>query len=72
MRQLNVTGGGCGKDQRQIEQIATACMPLFRQEPGALEGRSPCSLRDVSRIFDPDRDGLAALTVLDGKEHSTE
>jgi S-methylmethionine-dependent homocysteine/selenocysteine methylase len=28
--QLNVMGGCCGTDHRHIEQIATACAPLFR------------------------------------------
>lgn len=28
--QLNVMGGCCGTDDRHIEQIATACLPLFR------------------------------------------
>lgn len=30
LRQLNVLGGCCGTDQRHIEQISTACLPLFR------------------------------------------
>lgn len=29
--QLNVMGGCCGTDHRHIEQIASACLPLFRQ-----------------------------------------
>jgi len=35
--QLNVMGGCCGTDHRHIEQIASACLPLFRNatEPGA-------------------------------------
>ncbi|HET7854023.1 MAG TPA: homocysteine S-methyltransferase family protein [Candidatus Methylomirabilis sp.] len=28
--QLNVLGGCCGTDHRHVEQIATACLPLFR------------------------------------------
>ena len=28
--QLNVMGGCCGTDQRHIEEIASACLPLFR------------------------------------------
>jgi len=27
---LNVMGGCCGTDHRHVEQIATACVPLFR------------------------------------------
>ena len=27
---LNVMGGCCGTDHRHIEQIASACVPLFR------------------------------------------
>ena len=27
---LNVMGGCCGTDHRHVEQIATACAPLFR------------------------------------------
>ena len=27
---LNVFGGCCGTDHRHIEQIAAACVPLFR------------------------------------------
>ena len=30
MPQLNVMGGCCGTDQRHIESIASACLPLFR------------------------------------------
>ena len=30
LRQLNVMGGCCGTDHRHIEQIASACLPLFR------------------------------------------
>ena len=30
LRRLNVLGGCCGTDHRHIEQIASACMPLFR------------------------------------------
>lgn len=33
LRQLNVMGGCCGTDNRHIEQIASACMPLFRVRP---------------------------------------
>lgn len=29
LRHLNVMGGCCGTDERHIEQIATACVPLF-------------------------------------------
>lgn len=29
--QLNVMGGCCGTDHRHVEQIATACSPLFRK-----------------------------------------
>jgi homocysteine S-methyltransferase len=29
--QLNVMGGCCGTDHRHVEQIASACLPLFRQ-----------------------------------------
>jgi hypothetical protein len=29
LRQLNVMGGCCGTDERHIERIATACLPLF-------------------------------------------
>lgn len=29
LQQLNVMGGCCGTDQRHIEAIATACLPLF-------------------------------------------
>jgi homocysteine S-methyltransferase len=32
LRHLNVMGGCCGTDDRHIEQIATACAPLFRQK----------------------------------------
>jgi S-methylmethionine-dependent homocysteine/selenocysteine methylase len=28
LRQLNVLGGCCGTDERHIERIATACLPL--------------------------------------------
>jgi S-methylmethionine-dependent homocysteine/selenocysteine methylase len=31
LRQLNVMGGCCGTDHRHVEQIASACLPLFRQ-----------------------------------------
>jgi homocysteine S-methyltransferase len=31
LRQLNVMGGCCGTDERHVEQIAIACLPLFRQ-----------------------------------------
>jgi methionine synthase I (cobalamin-dependent) len=27
---LNVMGGCCGTDHRHVEQIASACLPLFR------------------------------------------
>jgi homocysteine S-methyltransferase len=30
LRRLSVMGGCCGTDHRHIEQIATACLPLFR------------------------------------------
>jgi S-methylmethionine-dependent homocysteine/selenocysteine methylase len=30
LRHLNVMGGCCGTDHRHVEQIATACSPLFR------------------------------------------
>ena len=30
LRNLNVMGGCCGTDHRHVEQIANACMPLFR------------------------------------------
>lgn len=30
LRHLNVMGGCCGTDHRHIEQIASACLPLFR------------------------------------------
>ena len=30
LRQLNVMGGCCGTDHRHIDQIAEACVPLFR------------------------------------------
>lgn len=30
LRQLNVMGGCCGTDHRHIEQIASACLPLFQ------------------------------------------
>lgn len=30
LHQLSVMGGCCGTDDRHIEQIATACLPLFR------------------------------------------
>ena len=31
LRHLNVMGGCCGTDHRHIEQIASACLPLFRE-----------------------------------------
>lgn len=31
LKQLNVMGGCCGTDHRHIEQIALACLPLFRE-----------------------------------------
>ena len=31
LSQLNVMGGCCGTDHRHIEQIAAACLPLFRK-----------------------------------------
>jgi homocysteine S-methyltransferase len=30
LKHLNVMGGCCGTDHRHIEQIALACLPLFR------------------------------------------
>lgn len=30
LRQLNVIGGCCGTDHRHVEQLALACLPLFR------------------------------------------
>ncbi len=33
LRQLSVMGGCCGTDHRHIEQIASACLPLFRTVP---------------------------------------
>ena len=30
LRQLNVMGGCCGTDHRHVEQVALACLPLFR------------------------------------------
>lgn len=30
LKHLNIMGGCCGTDHRHIEQIATACLPLFR------------------------------------------
>lgn len=33
LSQLNVMGGCCGTDHRHIEQIASACLPLFRNAP---------------------------------------
>jgi len=30
LQRLNVMGGCCGTDHRHVEQIATACVPLFR------------------------------------------
>lgn len=30
LRQLNVMGGCCGTDHRHVEQLALACLPLFR------------------------------------------
>jgi homocysteine S-methyltransferase len=33
LRQLNVMGGCCGTDHRHIEQIASACLSLFRETP---------------------------------------
>ncbi|MCL6501917.1 MAG: homocysteine S-methyltransferase family protein [Pirellulales bacterium] len=37
LRFLNVMGGCCGTDDRHIEQIATTCVPIFREaaSPGA-------------------------------------
>jgi methionine synthase I (cobalamin-dependent) len=29
--QLNVMGGCCGTDHRHVEEIASACAPLFRE-----------------------------------------
>jgi S-methylmethionine-dependent homocysteine/selenocysteine methylase len=34
---LNVMGGCCGTDHRHIEQIGTACLPLFREKPLATD-----------------------------------
>jgi homocysteine S-methyltransferase len=31
LKHLNVMGGCCGTDPRHIEQIASACIPLFKQ-----------------------------------------
>jgi homocysteine S-methyltransferase len=31
LEQLNVMGGCCGTDHRHVEQIASACVPLFRR-----------------------------------------
>ena len=31
LRRLNVMGGCCGTDHRHVQQIAEACLPLFRQ-----------------------------------------
>jgi homocysteine S-methyltransferase len=31
LKNLNVMGGCCGTDERHIEQIALACLPLFRR-----------------------------------------
>lgn len=31
LKRLNVMGGCCGTDHRHIEQIASACLPLFRE-----------------------------------------
>ena len=31
LKSLNVFGGCCGTDHRHIEQIALACLPLFRR-----------------------------------------
>jgi S-methylmethionine-dependent homocysteine/selenocysteine methylase len=30
LQRLNVMGGCCGTDHRHVEQITTACVPLFR------------------------------------------
>jgi homocysteine S-methyltransferase len=30
LRNLSIMGGCCGTDHRHVEQIATACLPLFR------------------------------------------
>jgi hypothetical protein len=35
MPKLNVMGGCCCTDHRDVEQIARACMPLFRGERAA-------------------------------------
>jgi S-methylmethionine-dependent homocysteine/selenocysteine methylase len=32
LSQLNVMGGCCGTDHRHVEQIALACLPLFRRD----------------------------------------
>lgn len=34
LRRLSVMGGCCGTDHRHIEQIAAACLPLFREATG--------------------------------------
>lgn len=31
LKHLNVMGGCCGTDHRHVEQIASACLPLFRR-----------------------------------------
>lgn len=31
LKHLNVMGGCCGTDHRHVEQIASACLPLFRE-----------------------------------------
>jgi homocysteine S-methyltransferase len=33
LRNLNVIGGCCGTDDRHVEQMAIACLPLFRGAP---------------------------------------
>ena len=38
---LNVMGGCCGTDHRHLEQIATACAPLFRRRPNSQLLRRP-------------------------------
>ena len=35
LRHLNVMGGCCGTDHRHVEQIASACLPLFGVRPDA-------------------------------------
>ncbi len=37
LRHLSVLGGCCGTDDRHIQQIATACLPLFKKDLGTSE-----------------------------------